>query len=688
MISPNDGQESATQTIFLPELVEGIFRSGGALQTALHLEHRPQQEQMALAVAQGMETDQPLLFEAGTGVGKSLAYLVPGIIRSIETKRPCVVSSNTIALQEQLEGKDLPICRKLFASIPELEKYANFKSTVLVGKGNYLCPTRLANAVRNKTELFPTEEFEELQRIAAWAKCTKTGLRQELNPQPAYDVWEQVNADGSACSRKNCSPATCHYQRSRAEMRKAQVVIVNHSLLFALLNAGGMAPGAKGILLPDDFLVIDEAHTTAEVATEHFGARVSSYGLDRQLKILFNPKRKKGMISKFARPQQIQAIIDAQEAAQEFFGYLIATYLAQRPIVRVSEPGWCEPTVVGPLRAAVQTMDSILSRIEDGPMHDELKDQRNRIHGYYTEIRRFIDLAEEDHVHWLEKSGRRGHIATLRTAPIDVAPYLREEIFNKRISVTLTSATLSVARQMEPFQAKIGAESHLAESVDSPFDYESHTRIYVASDIPAPSREDASLAIETLIDYIRFCVSRISGGTLVLFTSYADLKKAAGELESDFAKQGRALFAQGQGLSRSDLAAEFRAAGNGILFGTESFWTGIDVPGPALSQVIITRLPFDPPTHPIAEAKAEHIKERGGNPFAELNLPEALVKFRQGIGRLIRTKDDTGIITILDSRILHKSYGRQFLQSLPKPKFIRLTREDRECRFRDVAKAE
>ncbi|MBK1879692.1 ATP-dependent DNA helicase [Pelagicoccus mobilis] len=683
MISPND-RESAPSQVFLPEIIGRAFAKGGYLQTALQLEHRPQQEQMARAVAAGMELDEPLIFEAGTGVGKSLAYLLPGIIHATESQRPCVVSSHTISLQEQLQKKDLEICRTLFRGIPELEKYADFKSAVLVGKGNYLCPTRLANAVRNKTELFPTEEMEELSRIAAWAEYTKTGLRQELNPIPNYDVWEQVNAEGSACNRKNCDHNSCHYQRARAEMRKAQIVIVNHSLLFALLNAGGLAPGAKGILLPDDFLVIDEAHTTAEVATEHFGARISSYGVDRQLKMLFNPKRKSGIVRKFAHPKQIQAILDAQEACQEFFGYLIATHLAKHKIVRISELGWCEPTLLGPLKACVQTMDGILSKIEDGPMHDEIKDHRGRIHSYYTGIRRFIDLAEDDHVHWIEKSGRTGNICTLRTAPTDIAPYLREELFNKEISVTLTSATLSIARDMQPFKEKIGAENETSEMVDSPFDYENNTRIYVATDVPVPSPQDKTLAIETLTDYIRYCVSKVSGGTLVLFTSYSDLRKVSDTLEAEFLKQGRPFFAQGQGMGRTDMANAFREAGNGVLFGTDSFWTGVDVPGPSLEQVIITRLPFDVPTHPIPEAKSELIKERGGNPFAELNLPEALVKFRQGVGRLIRTKSDQGIITILDSRILQKSYGRQFLQSLPKPKFIRISKVDRDERFQEI----
>lgn len=682
MISPNDGQESSP--VNLSRLASNVFGEGGLLQSTLNLEYRPEQSAMATAVSQSMATDQALVFEAGTGVGKSLAYLIPGIIHSMESNRPCIVSSNTISLQEQIQEKDLAICRELFRSVDELERYAEFRSIVLVGKGNYLCPTRLANAIANKTELFPNDELDELNRIARWSQSTETGLRQELSPPPNYDVWEMVNAEGSACNPKNCNSNTCFYQRSRIEMRKAQVVVVNHSLLFALLSIGGLAPNAKGILLPDDFLVIDEAHTMADVATEHFGARISSYGLDRQLKALFNPKRKSGIVRKWAHPKQLQAIVEAQEASQEFFGYIAATRLAQRPISRISDDDWCEPTIVTPLKAVVQTMDSILAKIEDGAMHDEIKDQRNRIHGYYAGIRRFIDLAEDEHVHWIERSGRRQQIVTLRTAPIEIAPYLKEELFSEERSVTLTSATLSIAKDLSPFQKKVGADEESAHRVDSPFDYERNTRVYIASDVPAPSPEDARLSIETLIDYISFCVDNVEGGTLVLFTSYSDLRKAGDALEEHFLKSDRPFFAQGSGLSRTELTQGFREAQNGVLFGTDSFWTGVDVPGPALSQVIITRLPFDVPTHPIAEAKSERIKENGGNPFAELTLPDALIKFRQGIGRLIRKKDDQGIVTILDSRILQKTYGRQFLQSLPKSKFIRMSQADRESRFCDM----
>ena len=681
MISPNDGSESRFSSKTFESLISRVFEPSGWLQTALKLEHRPEQAQMAEAVCNSMSKDTPLIFEAGTGVGKSLAYLIPGIIHSTESKRPCIVSSNTISLQEQIEDKDLAICRRLFAAIPELEPYSEFKSVVLVGKGNYLCPTRLANAITNKTELFPNEELDELHRIQRWSASTDTGLRQELDPVPNFDVWEMVNAEGSACNRKNCDPRTCYYQKSRVEMRRAQIVIVNHSLLFALMNAGGLSQNTKGILLPDDFLVVDEAHTAADVATEHFGSRISSYGLDRQLKGLFNPKRKTGIVRKWCHPKQLQQIVEAQEASQEFFSYLAATRLEKRPIARISEPGWTDALLLDPLKAVVQIMDTVLSRIEDGPMHDEIKDQRARIHGYYSGIRQFVDLAEEDDVHWIERTGRRKQIVTLRTAPVNVAPYLKEALFSDSRSVILTSATLSIAKDLHPFQRRIGAEGERAELVESPFDYESNTRIYLASDVPSPSSENSKQSIEAIIDYLWFCIHKNDGGSLALFTSYSDLRKAGDALEERITRSGREFFSQGNGMSRSEMANRFRESGNGVLFGTDSFWTGVDVPGNALSQVIITKLPFDVPTHPITEAKSEYIRENGGNPFADLTLPDALIKFRQGIGRLIRKKDDKGIISILDSRILSKSYGRRFLQSLPKGKFIRMSKSDRETRF-------
>lgn len=665
------------------EFAAKLFREGGWLHDGLELEHRPQQEQMARATAAAFNDDEPLLFEAGTGVGKSLAYLLPGIIHAVDQSRQLLVSTHTIALQEQLESKDLPLCRRVFRSQPELAPYAEFKSAILVGKANYLCPTRLATALRDKQELFSTPESEELHRIAAWASTTSEGLRHELSPPPNPEVWDWVNADSSACSRKHCDCDRCFYQRARTRIRQAHVIVVNHSLLFALMNAGGVieSGASRGVLFPDDFVVLDEAHTVPEVATDHFGLRLSSYGIDRMLKYLFNPKTRRGLLSRHGDRYDQQLVIDALEASEQFFGFLRERLLNKHAIVRIREAGACEAWLDGPLLALIKAVTKRADALDEGRDRDELLDQRGRLKTIQAGLRQWLDVADEKFVYWLERTGRRQTVVTLRTAPLDIAPYLRDQLLGCGTSVVFTSATLASGGTLVPFQKRIGADDARAVMVASPFDFERHMRVYVAGDIPLPSPREARLAIEALTDYVRFCALNVTGGSLVLFTSYSDMRLVAAALEDEFRAAGRPFFMQGAELSRTELTRRLQAAGNGILFGTDSFWAGVDVPGPSLSQVIVTRLPFDPPSHPIVEARSEWIRDHGGNPFNDLTLPDALIKFRQGIGRLIRTASDRGVITILDTRVLAKAYGRLFLGCLPNPQFARLTKENRERTF-------
>jgi len=680
-------EEGGAKPSRLRELARDIFAETGLLCTQLRLDHRPEQAQMARAVAAALTDDTPLLFEAGTGVGKSLAYLIPGIIHAVDQGRQLIVSTHTISLQEQIQQKDLPLCRRLFKSDAVGAAYADFRSTVLVGKSNYLCPTRLGHALADRASLFADADYEELQRIAGWAEKTETGLRHELKPPPRPEVWDVVNADSSACSRKHCDCEKCHYQRARARLRNAQVIIVNHALLFALINAGGaQANGGnretRGVLFPDDFLVLDEAHTVPEVATNNFGLSLSSYSVDRALKHLFNPKSKRGLLRKHAGPEGQQLVLDALEASKQFFDHINTRLLDKRPVVRIREAGAAEPMLDGPLGALHRLLAKIADKLPEGREHDEMQEQKQRIKGLQAGLTEWLTLGDKGHVYWTERSGRRQTIVTLRSAPIDVAPELRKHLFGCRTSVVCTSATLAMGGTIEPFSQRIGAEGAEAVAVKSPFDFERNMRVYAASDVPLPSPQEAKLALDSLIDYIRFCTEAVRGGTLVLFTSYTDMRAVAAELEPGWRQQGRPFLMQGVELSRTELAQQMRSLGNAVLFGTDSFWTGVDVPGAALSQVIITRLPFDPPTHPITEAKCEHIRDAGGNPFNDLTLPDALIKFRQGIGRLIRSKSDRGLITILDSRVLAKSYGREFLASLPNPEYERLDRNNRDHVFR------
>ncbi len=691
MIGLIENTGSAPQKLgYLVELVESIFKQDGFLQTALGLDHRPQQAAMALYVAQSLETDTPLLFEAGTGVGKSLAYLIPGLIHSINSERPLIVSSHTITLQGQIRSKDLKLCRELFQAVPELKRYAGFRTALMLGKANYCCTTRLSHALKDirtekQTELIQSDSKADYIRLAQWSAHSKDGIIQELSPPPLPDVWDAVNADSSTCSKKNCDPSVCFYQRARKQLHSANCIILNHSLLFSLINAGMPPKGeTPGILMPGDFVVLDEAHRIPAIATDHFGIHVSSYALNRALKAIYNPKTRHGLLRRQNPLPDYSTVINALTATDEFFRYLGEAFLTQRSILRIHETGFCENSLSNPLKEVADHLGSLIQKTEQEHIKDELRDARRRILGYRDVVNAFVELTEEDHVYWLERGGKKGQIVTLRSAPLDVAPYLREALFSRQTAAILTSATLSDGTSIKPFQEKVGGQAAETQIETSPFNYRENCHVFIASDTPTPEPRQGRLDLDYLADMICWFSKRVAGGSLVLFTSHLDLRQVHNRTEAFFKKHNRPLFAQGLNADRSELTRQFAKAGNGVLFGTDSFWTGIDVPGPALSQVIITRLPFDNPSHPISEARCEYIQEQGGNPFHEITLQEALIKFRQGIGRLIRRREDSGNIILLDSRILKKRYGKHFLDALPVREFKRFSKDIREQVFLNI----
>jgi ATP-dependent DNA helicase DinG len=685
MISLNEGGGPVASRA--DELTAAVFAADGWLCHALALEHRPEQERMALAVAAAMTGDTSLLCEAGTGVGKSLAYLVPGIIHAVDTRRQFLVSTHTKTLQEQIRDKDLANCRRLFAAVPELAAYRDFTSAVLMGKGNYLCTTRLKRALAEKQELFATPEQDQLARIEAWARQTETGLLADLPLRVAPEVWDEVSADSDACSAKHCDSAVCFYQRAKKRRDAANLVIVNHSLLFTLMavQAAQEKSPARGILRLDDFLVLDEAHTVPDIATEHLGLALTSAGLRRQLHALYNAKRKKGLFTRHKDTGGQRAVEIAAEQADHFFAAVAERIPAGAGLQRWREADAVAHLLEGPLNSVLARLDALRTSLPPEDIaHVEVETKQKRLSAYRDAIKSWLDLARAGDVHWAEMGDRRHElVVSLRSAPLDVSAELRRRLFSRETSCVLTSATLATGSTIEPFRERVGAHGVDVVIEKSPFDYEHHMRVYLAADVPEPSASaEGKLALEAITDYVRFCTLAVPGGSLVLFTSYRDLADVAGRLALDYRAAGRPLLVQEAGVSRSDLAERLRQAGNGVLFGTESFWTGIDVPGNALAQVIITRLPFEPPHHPVAQARAEWIASEGGNPFAQLALPEALGKFRQGIGRLIRRKSDRGVVTILDPRVLTKAYGREFVACLPHPEFERLTRANRSEVFR------
>ncbi len=668
--------------LHLPGLTQSVFSAKGLLVSAMGMEHRDGQEVMALCAAQSFASDKALFIEAPTGVGKSMAYLVPGIAHAVSSGRQMLVSTHTKALQEQILGKDLELCRALFARSEGLARYADFRAALLMGKGNYLCGTRLREAQNSGHGLFPTVLDAELQRIRRWAEKSATGLVQELSPPPIDEVWEHINADSPVCNNRNCTPDNCPYRRARQLVEQAQVLIVNHSLLFSLLGAGyHPQTDVPGILHAADFAVIDEAHTVPAIATEHFGARVSDYALRRQLLRLYNPVTRKGLLTRHAGADGIRSVERSLQAVREFFSEVADMYLAEADIVRLPAAGWIEPHPQEALAELSGILSSEAKRHDEGPARDELQGAAQLISSYSGAILDCVNFGEEDHVYWTERSPKSGVVA-LRSAPLDVAPYLRKRLFTRDTSIVLTSATLGSGDGMESFAARVGGTGAAKEAVDSPFDFKNNMRVFVASDAPAP--EAGRMDLDWMADMVAHCSLALSGGTLVLFTSHRDMRAVAASMEERVNAAGRSLLLQGRDGSPANLRAAFAAAGNAILLGTDSFWTGIDVPGPALSQVIVTRLPFENPSHPVAEARAQWHAARGENPFMCLTVPDAVVKFRQGIGRLIRNRGDKGTLTILDSRVLTRQYGRFFLNVIPQKAYTRVSRDTLDQRFRPL----
>ena len=541
---------------------------------------------MAHATAAAFRDDQPLLFEAGTGIGKSLAYLVPGIIHATDCGRQMIVSTHTISLQEQIEQKDLPLCRKLFGTEPELSKYAAFKSTVLVGKSNYLCTSRLSHALADRATLFDDAGYAELQRIADWGRDRhNTGLRHDLQPPPNPEVWDSVNADSSSCSRRSCDCERCFYQRARARVRSAQVIVVNHALLFSLINAGGAraegaGPEVPGILFPGDFVVLDEAHTVGEVAEESFGLSLSSFGIERTLKHLFNPRTRRGLMKKHGDAKFRQAVTDALEASVKFFGFLAGTLLAERPIVRVREPGLAEPLLSEPLAALERAVGKVADSLEDGRERDELLDQRGRLRAIRAGIDEWLGLSNEGHVYWAERGGteadhRDAHGARRSTS----RPELERCLFGSGEPASSARARPSrwPARWGRSPQAS-GRRQHGRKSPSRP---------------STSSETCASMSPRTYRCRLRGNQGHRSTPWPTMWASAASGSPGAPSSSSRatgtcrrsprwssrcLASQNRPFLMQGGGASRTEMAQRMRDAGNAVLFGTDSFWTGVDVP--------------------------------------------------------------------------------------------------------------
>ena len=654
-------------------------------------EHRSQQVQVLMAVAEAFNRGDHLMVEAGTGTGKSLAYLIPAALWAIQNGERVVISTNTIALQDQLINKDIP---DMVAAMG-----LELNASVLKGRGNYLCPRRLTAMRRRALET--ADELRVLAKILVWQQSSQSGDRSEINLNGPIErqVWSRLSAEDEGCKLEVClkrEGGRCPFYRARMAAEAAHILVVNHALLLA------DAATQNRVLPAYNYLIADEAHHLESATTDAMSFRLRAGDVTRLVREIGSPEQ--GLLSRMLnasrellRPDQLAALTQAANQAADkalrfdtqltaYFkaldvlleelreGRPLSTYPQQArilPSVRTLPP-WLEVEIAWEQASA--SLNTLLLRLHEvreimGKLADagveEAEDSLGSLASISTsleEIGRNIEALTmdpaDDQIYWVELDPNQRRL-TLQIAPLHIGGLMEKHLWHEKSSVVLTSATLTTHGEFDYLKRRLNAEDANELTVGSPFDYEHAAMLFLPRDMPEPSDNFGHQRVteETIIR-----LAKATGGRmLALFTSYAQLQKTSRAIQGPLAKADIIVYEQGEGASASALLDVFKETPRAVLLGTRAFWEGVDLPGEALSALVIAKLPFDVPSDPIIAARSESFEDA----FNEYNLPEAILRFRQGFGRLIRTQTDRGIVVVLDKRLTSKAYGRLFMESLP-----------------------
>ncbi len=688
-INPNPPENGAA--VLDPEEVSAILEHGGLFSRYFdNYEYRPQQVEMLRGITKAFNTGSHLLVEAGTGTGKSFAYLVPAALFAAQNNTRVVISTNTINLQDQLIKKDIPdLCSALDLDL---------RAVVVKGRANYLCPRRLENLRTRGPDT--AEEMRVLAKVMVWLQESDSGDRSEINLNGPIerDIWMHICAEDEGCKAETCmsrTGGTCPFYRVRQAALNAHLIIVNHALLLS-----DVATGSR--VLPEyNYLIIDEGHHLEAATTSALGFKVTQSDLVRmlrelggsssgvlgrmltELKSLLRPSDMAAMESTIARATDMSFRLEHYfkqfyDSINDFLidqreGRPMGTYAQQERIVAATrtQPVWGSVEIAwDQVRETLVLLMNLLAQFyqevgEVSELDESLQDSQGNLANVYrrlleadAHLARLVSNPDPNMIYWVEQQPN-GNNLVLQVAPLHTGPLMEKYLWHEKASVILTSATLTTNDEFDYLRNRLNADEADEMTVGSPFDYETAAMLYMVKDIPEPS--DTSNYQRSMEQSIVRLAKATGGRMLVLFTNYAQLKRTSQNISGPLSEAGVLVYEQGEGASPNTLLETFRESDKAVLLGTRAFWEGVDIPGQALSVLVITKLPFDVPTDPIVAARSETFDD----PFNEYNLPEAILRFRQGFGRLIRTQSDRGVVAILDRRILTKRYGKLFMDSLP-----------------------